>query len=150
MQDDLPDGVTLRRLGPDDVETLLAVRPGLFDAPVDPRQARAFLDSPLCEIVVAEAGGDILSFASGTVLLHPDKPPALFVNEVGTRDGWTRRGLARAVTWALIERGREIGCEGAWLGTEPDNAAALALYRSLGGEERGIVGFAWDGAFDDG
>jgi hypothetical protein len=35
------------------------------------------------------------------------------------------------------------------LGTEPDNDAALALYRAMGGDEVPFVGFGWDGALDE-
>jgi aminoglycoside 6'-N-acetyltransferase I len=87
--------------------------------------------------------------ATGTVLQHPDKAPSMFVNEVGVRDEWLRRGIGRAVTERLIAIARARGCKGVWLGTEPDNVAALALYRDLKGDEMTIVGFAWDGAFDD-
>ena len=140
----------IRCLGPQDIDCLAAVEPGLFDNPVDPAQARAFLTDPRHLIAAAFEAGRVVAFASGTVLLHPDKPPSLFVNEVGTRDSHLRRGLARACLQTLIARGRALGCQGAWLGTEPDNAPALALYRSLGGQEIGFVGFGWDGAFDDG
>lgn len=140
----------IRALGPQDIALLLAVEPGLFDNPLRPAQARAFLANPLNELVVALQDGRILAFASGTVLQHPDKLPSLLVNEVGTRDDHQRRGLATAVCTALIARARKRGCKGIWVGTEPDNAPALALYRKLGGEEMAFTGFGWDGAFSEG
>ncbi|MFM2354913.1 MAG: hypothetical protein RLZZ528_649 [Pseudomonadota bacterium] len=139
--------ITFQRLGPAEVDLLCSVRDGLFDNPVDPVQARAFLANPMNEIVLALDGAEVVGFASGTVLQHPDKPPSMFVNEVGVRDDWLRRGIGKAVTQALIDRARARGCQGIWLGTEPDNVAALALYRSLGGEEMTFVGFGWDDAF---
>ena len=138
----------IRLFGPDHTAVLLAVEPGLFDHAVDPDQARVFLQSPLTEIALAFDGACAVAFASGTVLLHPDKPPSMFVNEVGTRESHQRRGYGRAVLGALIGRARARGCQGVWLGTDPDNAAALALYRRLGGDERSFTGFGWDGAFD--
>lgn len=138
----------MRMLGPEDIEVLLRVEPGLFDHPVDPAQARAFLASPLNRIAVAMEAGAVVAFASGTVLLHPDKAPSLFINEVGTRESHRRRGFGAAVTQALIDRARVEGCEGVWLGTEPDNAPARGLYRRLGGQEMAFVGYGWDGAFD--
>ena len=141
--------ITIRLLGPDDLEVLCCQPEGLFDGPVDRAEAAAFLADPHSEMVMAVAGDLGLSFASGTVLRHPDKAPSMFVNEVGTREGWQRQGLATRVSVALIDLARARGCEGIWLGTEPGNTAALALYRRLGGEERRIVGFAWDGAFDE-
>ena len=138
----------IRLLGPEHTDLLRAVEPGLFDHPVDAAQARAFLQSPLNAIVLGMDAGRAVAFASGTVLLHPDKPQALFVNEVGTRASHQRRGFGTAVLRALIAHARDRGCKGVWLGAEPDNAAALALYRRLGGEARAFVGFGWDGAFD--
>jgi ribosomal protein S18 acetylase RimI-like enzyme len=138
--------ITFRVLGPSDLDLLVSVRDGLFDNPVDAAQAVAFLADPLHEIVLAYAGDDAVGMATGTVLLHPDKPPVMFVNEVGVREDWQRRGIGRAVTERLMEVARARGCKGIWLGTEPDNDAALALYRSLGGEEEMFVGFGWDDA----
>ncbi len=89
-----------------------------------------------------------MAFASATMLLHPDKPPALFVNELGTREPYQRRGLGRAVLMALIERARTEGCKGIWLGTEMDNAPARALYQALGGQEMVFAGYGWDDAFE--
>jgi ribosomal protein S18 acetylase RimI-like enzyme len=140
------DDITFRHLGPDDLPLLASVREGLFDDPVDPVHSAAFLADPLHEIVLAFAGGDAVGMATGTVLLHPDKPPTLFVNEVGVREEWQRQGIGRAVTERLIGIARARGCKGIWLGTEPDNVAALALYRSLEGEEVTFVGFGWDDA----
>jgi ribosomal protein S18 acetylase RimI-like enzyme len=125
---------------------LLSVREGLFDNPVDSVQAAAFLNDPLHEIVLAYAGEDAVGIATGTVLLHPDKPPAMFVNEVGVREDWQRRGIGRAVMECLFAIARARGCQGIWLGTEPDNDAALALYRSMGGAEETFIGFGWDDA----
>lgn len=138
----------VRILGPDDIDLLLNVTPGLFDSPVRPDQARAFLDPERHAMAVIVARDEIVSFASGTVLLHPDKSPGFFINEVGTRETHRRRGHARAVTLALIAHARALGCTGLWLATEPDNTPALALYRALGADEQALVGFAWDGAFD--
>lgn len=139
----------VRLLALDDLDLLLGVEPGLFDKDIDPVQARAFLENPQHAIAVALDDGAVVAFASGSILLHPDKPPSMFVNEVGTRDSHLRRGCATAVSEALFAWARGQGCEGIWLATEPDNDAALGLYRRLGGEEMTIVGFAWDGAFDE-
>lgn len=128
---------------------LLETQPeGLFDCPVDPEQTRAFLESALHLMAVAQDGDLILSFASATILLHPDKLPTMFINEVGTRDEYRRQGHARRVTQMLIDHADEADFDGVWLGTEPDNTAALGLYRRMEGDERIFVGFAWDGAFD--
>jgi aminoglycoside 6'-N-acetyltransferase I len=140
------DEITYRHLGPQDLDLLLSVPDGLFDNPVDSIQARAFLADPLHEIVLAFDGDLAVGMASGTVLLHPDKPPAMFINEVGVRRDWHRRGIGKAVTETLFDVARVRGCIGIWLGTEAENKPAIALYRSLGGDEVKGVYFGWDDA----
>ncbi len=140
------DTITVRHLGPDDFDLLMAVPEGLFDEPMRADQTRAFLNDPLHEAVLAFDGGLVVAMATGTVLLHPDKPPAMFINEVGTRDGYLRRGIATRVTQKLIDIARARGCKGVWLGTESDNAPALGLYRKMKGEEVTGSFFGWDDA----
>ena len=142
------DKIMFRQLGPDDLDLLLSVPEGLFDKPLDPRQSRAFLDDPLHETVLAFDGELAVGMATGTVLLHPDKEPSMFVNEVGVREEWQRRGIGSAVTGRLFQIARARGCDGIWLGTELDNVPAIALYRRLGGDEVQGVYFGWDGALD--
>jgi ribosomal protein S18 acetylase RimI-like enzyme len=121
----------IRQIGPEDLDMLIGLTPGLFDAAIRPDQAQAFL---------------AVGMARATVLLHPDKAPAAFVNEVSPWDEFLRRGIATALMQHLIGLSRARDCEGVWLGTEPDNKAALGLYRKLGGDEAGFKGFGWDDA----
>ena len=139
----------IRRLQPDDIDTLLSIRDGIFDNPVDPEQARAFLGSDLHHLFVGFDAGQAVAFASATVILHPDKPPSLFINEVGTHEDHRRKGHASAVVQALIDHGRRIGCQGIWLATELDNDPARGLYQRLGAEEFTFVGYSWDDALQD-
>lgn len=141
--------ITLRHLGPADLEVLLRIEDGLFDNPIRPDQAKAFLNDPMHEMVLALAGVAVVGMASGQVLLHPDKAPAFFVAEVGVRDSYLRQGIATQMCVKLCDIARARGCEGIWLATEKDNVAARALYRSLAAREtEGIVVYDWDGAMD--
>jgi ribosomal protein S18 acetylase RimI-like enzyme len=150
QDDGMTSETTIRHLGPDDLELLLATPEGVFDRDILPDQARAFLADPLHHIVAALAEGKVIAMATGTVLLHPDKPPAFFIAEVGTHEKWQRRGIATRMTEALIAVARAKGCLGIWLATESENAPARALYRKLGARETsGIVVYDWDGAMDD-
>ena len=138
--------IQIRSISPGDIDLLLAVPPGLFDNALRPDQSRAFLANPANLLLLAYDGDLAVGMASATILLHPDKAPALFVNEVGTRDSHLRRGIATALMRRLMDLGRARGCQGIWLGTEPDNDAALGLYRKLGGDEVPFIGFGWDDA----
>jgi len=141
---------TLRHLGPTDLAMLLAVPEGIFDFPVDPAQAKAFLENPAHEIVVAlDDTGAIVGMASACIMLHPDKPPAGFVNEVGVSDAHRRCGIATPLCQMMFTVLRERGCVGIWLATESDNTAARGLYGRLGGRATSdIIVFDWDGAMD--
>jgi ribosomal protein S18 acetylase RimI-like enzyme len=146
----MKDPITLRRLGPDDLDVLLAVKEGLFDHTIRPDQAAAFLNASSHEIILAFDAGEAVGMATGQVLLHPDKPPAFFVAEVGVRESHQQRGIAKRMCAAFIALARDRGCEGIWLATESDNVAARALYRALAAREtEGIVVYDWDGAMDD-
>ena len=78
-------------------------------------------------------------------MLHPDKPPQLFIHEVGVDSKWRQRGIGRRLTQALLDFAKARGCTVAWLGTEHDNVAANALYRGLSPtEEEAFVMYSWD------
>jgi aminoglycoside 6'-N-acetyltransferase I len=67
--------------------------------------------------------------------VHPDKAPQLFINEVAVAESHRRRGIARGMIDRLVRIAAELGCTEAWVLTDTNNAAAIALYRSAGAEE---------------
>lgn len=116
----------------------------VFDNPVDSAQLSAFLKDPGHGMFLALIGTVVIGFASGTVLLHPDKTPALLVNEVEVAEAYRRQGHARHLLAALQAWGGARGCASCWLATETDNVAARGLYRSAhGAEQPGVVAFHW-------
>lgn len=140
----------VRRVRRDDAHLVGQASAEVFDNPVDAAQLGAFLADPGHEMVVALSEGHVVGFASGTVLLHPDKPPAFLVNEVGVVPARRREGIGTALVDALLSVARARGCRGTWLATEAENDAARALYRRAGARETaGIVVYDWDGALDD-
>jgi len=130
----LPIEIRVLRAG--DEAVLAQVADGVFDCPVDEAAAALFLQDARLHIAVAIDAGLVVGFASGVHYHHPDKPaPELFVNEVGVAPTHHRRGIGRAVTAALFEAARELGCVEAWVLTERENGAAMGLYASVGGVE---------------
>ena len=82
---------------------------------------------------------------SGVETTHPDKGTEMFVYELEVSPEARLRGVGTALVRALAEVARERGCYGMWVGTEPDNAAALATYRRAGAtEEAPFVLLNWD------
>ena len=142
-------GIEIVMLNTGDLARLCAVTPGLFDDDIRPDQAAAFLADPMNLCVLAYDGAEAVGMVTGTILRHPDKTPTLFVNEVGTREGWMRQGIATALMNRMRAEALARGCEGAWLGTEAENEVAQSFYRSLGAEELDGVFYGFDGAFSD-
>lgn len=123
----------IRLLGPDDRGVLERVAPGVFDHPVEPRWADAFLADPRHHLVVALDDGIVVGMVSALDYVHPDKAPQLWINEVGVAATHRRQGVALRMLRAMLAHGRALGCTEAWVGTEQDNVAARALYERAGG-----------------
>lgn len=139
--------ITYHRLTRDTAPLLAGA--DVFDHPVRADQLDAFVGDAGHELVFAMEGATAVGIASGCVLLHPDKAPAFFVNEVGVLEAWQRRGIGAELTQRLLDLARARGCEGIWLATEAQNVPARALYRRLAARETGgIVVYDWDGAMD--
>lgn len=137
------DGIEFRMLGRQDAAILAAVA-DVFDNPVDPARAEAFLAADGHMMAVARADAVVVGMASGVLLQHPDKIPALFISEVGVDPAWRRRGIATVLIGMLKDSARTAGCVEAWLGTEVDNVAARAVYQRLDPkEEEAFVMYAW-------
>ncbi len=114
----------------------------VFDHEVQPALLRAFLDNPANVLVVAVVEGRVVGMATGIAYVHPDKPLALFINEVGVASRFHRQGIGRRLVSALLARGTELGCAEAWVATEVSNEPARELYAALGGvadEDHAVV-----------
>jgi aminoglycoside 6'-N-acetyltransferase I len=105
----------------------------VFDNDVDPKWAAAFLADSRHHIAAAIVDGTVIGFASAVHYLHPDKPPELWINEVGVAAAYQGRGVGARLLQALFGVGRDLGCRQAWVLTERDNGAAMRLYAGAGG-----------------
>jgi ribosomal protein S18 acetylase RimI-like enzyme len=141
-------GLVLRLAGPEDAGLVMVA--DVFDHPAEAGYLRRFLgDAAAPErrlfMILAEFRGRIVGFASGAILDHPDKPPGLFIMEVGVNAAVQRQGIGRALVQAIRAEGRRRGCAASWVATEGDNDPARSLYRSFGGPEtEAIVMYEWD------
>ena len=141
-------GWRIRLAGPEDAATVLAA--DVFDGPATAKAVTDFLGikgapDPRNILMLAEAAGRVVGFASATVLDHPDKPRALFVQELGVNAEVLRQGIARALIAAIREEGRLRGCAATWVLTEAENTAARAFYAAAGGQaETGVIMIEWD------
>ena len=126
-------GIEVRILTQVDAGLLESVAPDVFDEPIDANWSAEFLADPRHHLAVAVEEGVVVGMASAVHYVHPDKPPELWINEVGVAETHRRRGLARRLLDALFERGRGLGCSEAWVLADQSNTTAHRLYESAGG-----------------
>ena len=134
----------VRLIDPTNASLLERVDEDVFDNPVRAELVGAFLANPSNVLTVALEAGIVVGMASGIVYVHPDKPPQLFVNEVGVASRCRGRGIGKLLVRALLRRGSELGCTEAWVATEEGNSPARALFMSAHGKEgpeRAVVYF---------
>jgi ribosomal protein S18 acetylase RimI-like enzyme len=122
----------IERLGPGD-DSRVSEAGSLFDKPADPAATADFLARPDHYLFVAYEGEAPAGFASGVLLVHPDKGREMFLYELAVAEPFRRRGHGRALVERLAAAAREANCYGMWVLTDDDNAAALATYETAGG-----------------
>jgi ribosomal protein S18 acetylase RimI-like enzyme len=127
--------IRIRLLGADEATVLAKVAEDVFDAAIDMRWCTEFFADARHHIAVALDGDTVVGFASAVHYVHPDKPPELWINEVGVAPSHQQRGIGKQLMQALLAHGRALGCRQAWVLTEDDNTAARALYAAAGGNE---------------
>jgi ribosomal protein S18 acetylase RimI-like enzyme len=127
--------IEIRVLGKGETAILDHVADGVFDLPIHPRWTAEFFADPRHHLAVAIHDGVVVGMASGVHYVHPDKPPELFLNEVGVAPTHEGRGIGRRLLATLFDHARSLGCVQAWVGTDRDNAGAQRLYRAAGSAE---------------
>lgn len=134
----------IRRVGPGDAALLVGVAEDVFDEAIDPARLAAYLAARGHLMVVAVQDGQVVGQGRAIVHLHPDQPDELYIDNLGVAPALFRQGIGRRIMDELFAWGRELGCEGAWVATESDNAPAIGLYESLGAKPVGMVYFEYE------
>ena len=135
---------TIKVLSLSDLSLLLKVAEDVFDNSVDENLAVEFLNDPRHHIVAAIDDGVMIGFASAVHYIHPDKPPELWINEVGVAASHQKQGIGKAIMKEMLRLGQQLGCENAWVLTEKENEAANGLYKSAGGVGSYAVMYEFD------
>lgn len=123
----LEQPITIRRLGPEQVELLERPLPGEFDFAFDAARAWAFLSVRTNVMVAALEGRKLIGFGVGAVQMHPARETALYVSDIEVHAERRRRGIGRRIMLGLLDAAAERGCACLWLKIDGDNAAAKAL-----------------------
>jgi len=122
--------VEIRRLLTGDDALVMQVAEDAFDESVRANRLAAYLASPGHFMIVALADGVVVGQCAAVIHRHPDKVSDSISTRSASRPPSSARASRRKMLDAMFAIGREHGCEEAWVGTEPDNVAARALYES--------------------
>ncbi len=130
------EAIRIHRLGPGDAGLMARVADDVFDDEIVPARLAAMVANPDVALVVAMAVDDqgefVVGQIAGCIIHHPDGDSELFLENLGIAAAWRRRGIATRLIAALAEFGKARGAGSMWVGVEPLNQTALALYRSVG------------------
>ena len=128
--------IEIKLLTSSDAHYLSNVAEDVFDDPIVESSASEFLNDPGHRLVIALDDHIVVGFVSAVIYLHPDKPaPELWINEVGVAPTHQRQGIGKRLLQAALENAKQAGCTDAWVLTERTNEAAMAMYKSAGGDE---------------
>lgn len=86
------------------------VRAGVFDPPLDPSLAWRFLAAGVNEMVIASERGEVVGYASGTVIMQAHKPPEMLVHGVGVHADLRRQGIGRRLLRRITDLAMDRGC----------------------------------------
>jgi ribosomal protein S18 acetylase RimI-like enzyme len=99
-------------------------------------QVAEIVSSPATDLFLAhDDDGTVLGMATLAVFRIPTALRA-WIEDVVVDDAARGRGVATAITLAMIDRARELGCATVDLTSRPSRDAANRLYQKLGFEPR--------------
>ena len=102
----------------------------------DAEQGAKFLDNPDNALFLAFVDRTAAGFLTAYRLQRLDKQRAeVLLYEIGVQEEFQRQGIGTRLVEAVKEWAGEAGAGEVWVLTYASNAAAMALYKSTGGEE---------------
>jgi ribosomal protein S18 acetylase RimI-like enzyme len=135
--------IEIRQLTPASTGLLSNVAVDVFDHAIDQARLTRYAAAPGHIMLVALDGALVVGQCAAVIHWHPDKPTELYIDELGVSPGWQRQGIGRQLLEAMLAMAGDLGCEEVWVGTEPHNEAANALYRRWAIGEPFLM-YVWD------
>jgi ribosomal protein S18 acetylase RimI-like enzyme len=102
----------------------------VFDEAIDLKLLTAYLAEANHHMIVAVKNGEVVGQIRAVIHKHPDRPDELYIDNLGVTPSLQRQGIATKLLNAMLELGKHLGCEEAWLATESNNDQAKGFYES--------------------
>ncbi len=126
-------------IGPENIDLLDDIATEVFDAPLTDSWLVDHIADPSNILLVALKVDIVVGQLKAVLHRHPEKPPGLFIEELGVGSHHRRQGIATALMQAATALAKQHGCAELWLATEPENDPANALYKVMGLEGQHVV-----------
>lgn len=123
-------GIQIKQLAPGDEAILGRVATDVFDEAIDPDYLRSYLAEANHHMIVAIQAHEVVGQIRAVLHRHPDRPPELYIDNLGVTPTLQRQGIATKLLDAMLGLGKTLGCEEAWLATESNNTQAKGFYES--------------------
>ncbi|MFE6872771.1 GNAT family N-acetyltransferase [Kitasatospora sp. NPDC057692] len=121
----------------------------LFDSPPLPEATARFLADDRHHLLVAYVDDAPAAMVTGVETTQPDRGTRMLLHELGVDARFIGRGIGPALTAALADLARDLGCYGMWVLADRDNPAARSVYRCAGGVARQGPQEVLDWSFED-
>ncbi|MET8703024.1 GNAT family N-acetyltransferase [Kitasatospora sp. NPDC058032] len=105
----------------------------LFDSPPLPEATARFLADDRHHLLVAYVDDAPAALVTGVETTRPDRGTEMLLHELGVDARFIGRGIGPALTTALADLARDLGCHGMRVVADADNPAARSVYRCAGG-----------------
>ncbi|TCS17327.1 GNAT family N-acetyltransferase [Caulobacter sp. BK020] len=139
----MPEAITTRRLTRETAGLLENIADEVFDDEISVQRLKAYLESPGHLMILAVCGKQVIGQIAAYVHRHPDQASDVYIDNLGVAPPFQRRGVARRLVDEVLAWGKTLGCDQAWVVTDPENHAARALYEGRGAAAEPIVMFSY-------
>ena len=134
----------ISRLTAEDAPTAATELAGIYSSgTIDATGLRSALGNEDFVLLVARTAARLAGYLHGAFIHRVDGGLMLMVYDLEVVEAQRRTGVGTALMGSARQLARAEGASETWLVTESDNAAATALYESLGGTKFPAVGYEW-------
>jgi ribosomal-protein-alanine N-acetyltransferase len=128
-----PEGMRLRMIQGADLKVVHRIEVASYSVPWSLATFRNLLDRSDTDSIVAEIGGRVVGYAISWFVVDQGE-----LGNIAVDAAWRRKGIARALVVAALDRARDRGIREVYLEVRRSNTAAQKLYRQLGFRQVGI------------